>query len=396
MDNRKIPVDCPGANMSKDLNNPSFVLVDAEIAWGVQFALVEAGLGKLQTDSHFEKRDLRRGAKRRQQALEFLLLYGRVSIPQRILEIDLLPGSSEYVEVLPDDTDYWKDPAWEEWLTEYFRQITKDTTRDSHDEHYQESPLDISVFKAFKKADIDRLLGMQGMLLPYLRTRPSVLVAPVKKWKFERIIGILKGESSSAEFWEEIGRREERNKFAWELKLGAARMFEELKMLDWLLTKSSELGVPVATPRVKVASHSPASMTASENYQRAFRIYLQEVATFPLLRSIQDVEALRSKKEIGTFRTRLQEWAAAIQRGESNAEERLRKEIRAANEGLRHLGKMRKVEWWTTILSLPVAIDELLLQLPGFGTVTLAAVGEATLFKSNKEREAEKWLILGN
>jgi hypothetical protein len=68
-----------------------------------------------------------------------------------------------------------------EWSVEYFRQITKNPKTDPHDEHYQKNPLDISVFKAFKKPDIDRLLAIQGMLLPYLRTKPDVFLPPVKK-----------------------------------------------------------------------------------------------------------------------------------------------------------------------------------------------------------------------
>jgi hypothetical protein len=206
----------------------------------------------------------------------------------------------------------------------------------------------------------------------------------------------LTGEADWAAFWEKIGKDGERNKFAWELKLGAARIFEELKMLDWLLRKSAELGVPLATPRVKAGSEKQLSAKMSESYVRAFRIYLEEVASFPQLRSIEDVDALRSRKEIGRFRNSLHEWATAIQIGEPNSEERLRKEIRDANEGLRHLGNMRKVGWWTTILSLPVTVAELLLQLPGLGSLTLAAIGEASLLKTKKDRDAERWLILGN
>src|SRR6185369_8816575 len=331
-----------------------------------------------------------------QQALEFLLLYDWLYIPARILRVSLTQEAKRFVRVIRDDTTYWKDSAWFEWLIECLREVTKEPVTAPRDKHYESIPLNSAVLRAFKKSDIDRLLVIQGMLLPYLRTRPSTFQTRVTKLHFETVIGLLTGDSFSYRVWQAIGRNEKRDNLAWGVKLAASRMFEELKMLDWLLSKSAKLGIPVATPRVRAIKNKTISMNTSADYERAFQIYLQEVATFPLLRSIRDVEALRSRKEIKRFRSSLQEWTSAIRAGEPDAEQRLRKEIQAANETLRYLGRLRKVGWWTTALSLPLGIAELLLGSLGFGGLTLAALGSATLLKTKKARTAGQWLILGN
>ncbi|GAI33009.1 unnamed protein product, partial [marine sediment metagenome] len=248
-----------------------------------------------------------------------------------------------------DDSKWWKHPEWVNWLVEYFDQLLEEEKEKWHP-HYAPDPGEISVFNAFTKSDIRRLDTLRSFMLPYLRTRPSKFDLPVSSDMFDSVIGIIKGDALERSLWSEIGKDRKRDRFAWELKLYAHRIFEELKQLEWLMSKSAGLEIPVATPRVKVPRGQVKTGTVLENnvrldssYLRAYQIYHSEVEVFPELRTIKDVLRLRQKPEIRDFRDCLREWGRRLRAGDYGGEQAMRQEIGKANQELRRLGPARKV-----------------------------------------------------
>jgi len=376
----------------------SQIILDAEISFGLQACLIKENLARPRSDDWITREVTRRGSRRSRQALEYLLLYEQVLIPARSSQVDLLGDATEFCTIIPDDSKWWKRPEWMDWGVEYFM-----TIKSGKYKPYVSDPSEISIFKAFTKRDISYLKSIRLFLLPYLRTRPSSFVLPVSSDFFDTVIGIINGDPFERHFWSEIGKHPERDRFAWELKLYAHRIFEELKELEWLMSKSASLGIPVATPRVKIPRVKVQKGAALENdilfdpnYLRAYQIYHSEIEVFPELRTIKDVLRLRRKPEISQFRDCLMEWATCLRASDYDAEKEMRQEIRRATHELKRLGPVRKVGWWSTVMSLPVGIAELLVGSIGIGGLVLASIGTACLARSEKIKKKHGWLLIGN
>ncbi len=382
----------PGSEVSQ-------IILDAEISLGLQANLVKENLARFKSEDWRTHQAIQRGLKNSHRALEYLLLYERVLIPARGCYIDLTEGESEFCTIIPDDSKWWERAEWIDWLVEYWQQILEPA--EQYHRHYDPDPTKISVFNAFAKKDISFLNSIRSFILPYLRTRPSKFVLPVSSIMFDSVIEIINRESESAgiDLWSMIGKKPKRDKFAWELKLYAHRIFEELKELEWLMAKSATLGVPVATPRVKIPRDKALKnsiIPSDSNYWQAYQIYLDEIEIFPELRSINDVLRLRRRPEVKRLREHLSEWSTQLRDGNRDAEKEMRHQIRRATHELKHLGTMRKVGWWSTVMSLPVGIVELLVSSPGVGGLVLAALGTSSLVRSERIKKQHGWLLIGN
>jgi len=386
----------PGSEVSQ-------IILDAEISLALQANLIKENLARLQREDWIAHEAIKRGLKNSHRALEYLLLYERVLIPARGCLADLTEGVSEFCTIIPDDSRWWKRAEWKSWLLEYFQQILE-LSGQIH-RHYDPDPAKVSVFNAFTKKDISFLNSIRSFLLPYLRTRPSKLVLPVSSIMFDSVIEIInkESESSGMHLWSNIGKDPPTNKFAdkfaWELKLYAHRIFEELKELEWLMAKSATLGVPVATPRVRIPRDKALNnciIRSDSDYWQAYQIYLDEVEIFPELRSVNDVLRLRQRPEVKRLREHLSEWSTQLRDGNRDAEKEMRHQIRRATHELKHLGTMRKVGWWSTVMSLPVGIVELLVGSPSVGGLVLAALGTSSLVRSKRIKKQHSWLLIGN
>lgn len=373
------------------------IILDAEISLGLQVNLVKENLAKFKSENWVTHQAIKRGVRNSRRALEYLLLYERVLIPARGCYVDLTGDASEFCTNITDDSKWWDRAEWIDWLVEYWQQVL-DQGKQYH-QHYDPDPAKISVFNAFSKKDVSLLKSIRSFLLPYLRTRPSKFVLPVSSIMFDSVIEIISRESAGMDLWSEIGKGHERDKFAWELKLYAHRIFEELKELDWLMTKSATLGVPVATPRVKIPKDKALEnsiLPSDSSYWQAYQIYLDEIDIFPELRSINDVLRLRRRPEVKQLRDCLSEWSAHLRNGNRNAEKEMRHQIRRATHELKHLSTMRRVGWWSTVMSLPVGIVELLVGSSGVGGLILAALGTSSLVRSERIKKQRGWLLIGN
>ncbi|ARP80352.1 hypothetical protein CAL12_05560 [Bordetella genomosp. 8] len=88
----------------------------------------------------------------------------------------------------------------------------------------------------------------------------------------------------------------------------------------------------------------------------AVQIWVEGVTHAPRLRSIGDVLELRKDRRIDAFRSAMTRWTEALSCGSPADEAALRKEVRAANEGLRWLPGIERVERFWSFASIAVDV----------------------------------------
>jgi len=386
--------------MKKKTNDEfSRIVLDAEISLGLQVCLAKGGFAKPESDSWIPRRALKRGERYYRRALDYLLLYDQVLIPIDDCWVELTDNASEFCKIMPDRPKWRLLPKWKDWALEYMLQIS-DTSKKIH-HHYKTDISEIPILNVFTKKDINLLYSIRSFLLPYLRTRPSVFYRSLHSGEFDMAMAYIIKNQDAMNFWSDIGKksRTERDKLAWDLELYVSRIFMELKQLEWLMSKSANLNVPVATPRVKIKKdkvNKKGIPPSDDSYWKAYQIYLEEIEIFPDLRTINDVIRLRQKPEIKKVRNSLREWSLCIRAGEENAEKEMRKEIKNAIHKVKRLGPVKKIGWWSAVMSLPIGIAELLIGSPGIGGLILASLGTASLIYSRKMKKQNDWFLIGN
>jgi len=140
------------------------------------------------------------------------------------------------------------------------------------------------------------------------------------------------------------------------------------------------------------------SATSYEEYRDCFRIYRltlqQELGLMPKLDSITDVLRLREHKGIGRLRQALSQLTTEIRSGDGHAANRMRAEVRRASDGLRRLGKVRRVQRWTTYFSLSVAVAEAIIAAPVIGPLIAAISGGLELWSHTREKKHDWVMVL--
>jgi hypothetical protein len=166
-----------------------------------------------------------------------------------------------------------------------------------------------------------------------------------------------------------------------------------------LLRSSGSLNIPAASSYTipikytKGERFTPNYYTDEET-MRCFYIFLEEIDSFPVVETIDDVLKLRDDKRIINWRGAIRDWSIELRAGNAEAEKNMRRSIRSAIRDLKRLGAVKNISGLMTVVSLPVAIYEAMAQLigPGFAMTGLSIAIEGY---SRSIEWKHKWLLLG-
>jgi hypothetical protein len=166
-----------------------------------------------------------------------------------------------------------------------------------------------------------------------------------------------------------------------------------------ILQASEALDVPAAISRrfpkrYSKGENSIPKMTTNEDMVKCFYIFLEEVDSFPIISSIDDVLRLREDKLMKNWRESIGLWANEIKLGNPMSERKMRQAIRKAVKDLKRLGPVRNISSLMAIISLPIAIAELMTGIigPGFTITGLSTAMELYL---QTIQWKNRWLLLG-
>lgn len=179
--------------------------------------------------------------------------------------------------------------------------------------------------------------------------------------------------------------------------VAAMRYVDALLYVSKLAAVSQENNAVLLTTRQgnEMLADIPVEVTPlPRDLHKAYEIWLREVELVPRVVSTDDVLRLRNHRAITQFREAISMWADLIRKGDIKVEEQLRREIRARSSEMRKLSSVRSITRWTTILTLPVAIGELLCQALGPSTL-ITALGAAVEISHMLYERRHKWLFFG-
>lgn len=145
--------------------------------------------------------------------------------------------------------------------------------------------------------------------------------------------------------------------------------------------------------RSEHSSRIDEAVHGGESVVQAYRIVLEEVDVFPMIRGASDVLRLRQDRRLQAFRKELLKWSETLHDGSANTEYRLRNQVREANMELRGLGKWRRFGAWVAYASLPVGAASALSGVPMGLVLTPVGLGIRIYVAATERRH--RWLLLG-
>jgi hypothetical protein len=139
-----------------------------------------------------------------------------------------------------------------------------------------------------------------------------------------------------------------------------------------------------------------APMPVEEDAERVYQILLDEVQTLPRPRTLAEAVKFRANPITGEFREVFDAWHQAMSSGNVDAVQRLRMDLRKSLDGMRGLGRWKRVNGWLAYLGVPLGIVGLFVAAPamaatGIAAAVVGAVGQATTDLGDRRR---RWMFL--
>lgn len=131
----------------------------------------------------------------------------------------------------------------------------------------------------------------------------------------------------------------------------------------------------------------------NEDLVGSVRLFLKEIEYFPILQNLDDVLRLKEHKDFNTFRLMLIRWVKAFTKRDSLEEQKIRKEVRSANNSLRRSAQCESLGRFFVYIAIPLVLLDAVIG-PFFGTpLTLASFGVQAY--SDWLKSKNSWLIIG-
>jgi hypothetical protein len=128
---------------------------------------------------------------------------------------------------------------------------------------------------------------------------------------------------------------------------------------------------------------------------RCYRIFADEMGTFPAPRSLTEALRLRDDPRISSWREALHGWADRLRVGDVQGEAEMRKCLRAAIDDLRKIVRMRDGNGGVALyLGLPLAVVDMFCAVPLVGSL-LTAVSSAVEIGGRAAANKHRWMLLG-
>ncbi|PKG73103.1 hypothetical protein CXF86_19375 [Shewanella sp. GutCb] len=135
------------------------------------------------------------------------------------------------------------------------------------------------------------------------------------------------------------------------------------------------------------------SLGKHEDIVTSVKVFLDEIEFLPKIESYSDIVKLKEKSAFTDFRNVLSQWVVAFQSGNAELEQKLRKDIKLANQSLKKAHRCERVGKICTYVGVPLLALDLLL-LPVFGApVTITGFGMQAYADQMKSKN--KWLLIG-
>lgn len=152
-------------------------------------------------------------------------------------------------------------------------------------------------------------------------------------------------------------------------------------------------GLTFGDNRIHTVGKSMLGTVKHEDVLASIRVFIDQIKYFPIMKNFDDLVRLKEHKDFNTFRSFLIRWIQAFTSGDSQEEQRIRKELGIANHSLKRSAQCESIGRFFVYVAVPLVILDAVVG-PFFGTsLTLASFGIQAY--SDWIKSKNKWILIG-